>query len=172
MTKEMVWQISQLQICSNMSMKLVWMILSLLGLWNSSWLHRLWRSVKFDLEFWSRIQRSDWYSLCAAISPAIKLVENYCGNGCPAAAKLWNCSTNVTSLQIYPRCQQAAPTHSWQSLSWSQTRTIFVLISASNAIGIVLRENITEEPSLTELECLVKNKSWKDGWLKNSIKNI
>jgi hypothetical protein len=29
---------------------------------------------------------------------------------------------------------------------------VFVLIPASNAIGIVLRHNVTEEPSLTELE--------------------
>ena len=33
----------------------------------------------------------------------------------------------------------------------------FVLIPASDAIGIVLRNNLTEEPTLDELEKLLKN---------------
>ena len=37
--------------------------------------------------------------------------------------------------------------------------SFFVLIPASNAIGIVLRHGITKKPSLTELEELLKNKA-------------
>ena len=64
--------------------------------------------------------------------------------------KMWIQSTTLTDKKL----ERPTPDKVFREVKQSG---VSVLIPASNAIGIVLRHNLTEEPSLTELEKLLKN---------------
>jgi hypothetical protein len=119
----------------------------------------LWRNSKIDLQAGLDAREVIGTHLCAAISAAIKLVEDSCGNDGPAIEKLMNLfqetSIFTKSILVTNHLQRPTPDKVFREVKLGR---VFVLIPASNAIGIVLRHKITEEPSLNELEKLLKNK--------------
>ncbi len=97
--------------------------------------------------------------LCAAIFAAIRLVNESCGNDDPTTAKLMKMfqetSIFTKSILVTNKLQRPAPDKVFREVKQGR---VSVLIPASNAIGIVLRHHLTEEPSLDELKKLLKNK--------------
>ena len=124
---------------------------------------KLWDNSKIDLQAGRDAREVIGTHLCASIFAAIELVNESCGNDDPTTAKLvklfqetsiFKKSTLVTNM-----LQRSAPDKVFREV---ERDGVFVLIPASKAIGIVLRHNITEEPSLNDLEELLKN-SCEDG---------
>jgi hypothetical protein len=159
MTKEMVWQIGQLQHLFKYvkDASLEDTVFAVLGGIPSRY-EELWDNSKIDLQAGLDAKEVIGTHLCAAISAAIKLVEDSCGNDGPAIEKLMNLfqetsiftkSTLVTNL-----LQRPTPDKVFREV---ERDGVFVLIPASNAIGIVLQHGLSKKPSLNELEKLLKN---------------
>jgi hypothetical protein len=163
MTKEMVWQIGQLQHLFKYvkDAGLEDTVFAVLGGIPSRY-EELWRNSKIELQAGRDAKEVIGTHLCAAISAAIKLVEDSCGNDGPAIEKLMNLfqetSIFTKSTLVTNHLQRPTPDKVFREVKLGR---VFVLIPASNAIGIVLRHNITEEPSLNELEKLLKNKLYR-----------
>jgi hypothetical protein len=97
--------------------------------------------------------------LCAEISAAIKLVKESCGNDDPATEKLMELfketSVFTKSTLVTNKLQRPTPDKVFREV---ERDDVFVLIPASNSIGIVLQHKVTKKPTLNELEQLLKTK--------------
>ena len=161
MTKEMVWQIGQLQELFKYvkDVGLEDTVFAVLGGIPAKY-EKLWDNSTVDLQAGQDAKEVIGTHLCAAISVAIDLVRDSKkkGNDMEEIIKLfdkekmWIQSTTLTDKKL----ERPTPDKVFREVKQGR---VFVLIPASNAIGIVLRHNITEEPSLTELEELLKNKA-------------
>jgi hypothetical protein len=159
MTKEMVWQIGQLQELFKYvkDAGLEDTVFAVLGGIPAKY-EKLWDNSMVDLQAGRDAKEVIGTHLCAAIYAAIKLVKDSKkkGNDMEEIIKLfdkekmWIQSTTLTDKKL----ERPTPDKVFREVKQSG---VSVLIPASNAIGIVLRHNLTEEPSLTELEKLLKN---------------
>ena len=161
MTKEVVWQIGQLQDLFKYAKEagLEDSMLAVLGGIPADY-EEIWRNSKFDLQAGRDAKEVIGAHLCAAISAAIKLVEDSCGNDGPAIAKLMKLfqetSIFTKSTLVTNKLQRPTPDKVFREV---ERNGVFVLIPASNAIGIVLQHGLSKKPSLTELEELLKKKA-------------
>jgi hypothetical protein len=155
MTKEMVWQIGQLQDLFKYAKEagLEDSMFAVLGGIPSRY-EELWRNSKIDLQAGRDAREVIGAHLCAAVSDAIKLVKD--AQDMDEIINLFDKATNVIPSHLVKAKKLKRPTPDEVFREVEQSG-VFVLIPASNAIGIVLRHNLTEEPSLTELEKLLKN---------------
>jgi hypothetical protein len=158
MTKEVVWQIGQLQDLFKYAKEagLEDSMFAVLGGIPADY-EEIWRNSKIDLQAGRDAKEVIGAHLCAAISAAIDLVNDSKkkGNDMEEIIKLfdkekmWIQCTTLTDKKL----ERPTPDKVFRQVKQSG---ISVLIPASNAIGIVLQHNLTEEPSLTELEKLLK----------------
>ena len=120
----------------------------------------LWDNSKIDLKAGRDAKEVIGTHLCAAIYAAIKLVKDSCGNDDPAIDKLMKLfqetSIFTKSTLVTNKLQRPTPDKVFREV---KRNNVPVLIPASNAIGIVLQHGLSKEPSLTELEELLKNKA-------------
>jgi hypothetical protein len=158
MTKEVVWQIGQLQDLFKYAKEagLEDSMFAVLGGIPADY-EEIWRNSKFDLQAGRDAREVIGTHLCASISAAIGLVNESCGNDDTATAKLMKLfqetSIFTKSTLVTNKLQRPAPDKVFREVKKGR---ISVLIPASNAIGIVIRYNLTEEPTLDELEKLLK----------------
>jgi hypothetical protein len=117
----------------------------------------LWRNAKTDLQDGQPPRQVIGSHLCAEISAAIKLVKESCGNDDPATEKLMELfketSVFTKSTLVTNKLQRPTPDKVFREV---KQEGVFVLIPASNSIGIVLQHKVTKEPTLNELEELLK----------------
>jgi hypothetical protein len=115
--------------------------------------------VKHQLKGGKNARKVILTHLRAQIGAAIKLVEESCGNDDPATRKLMKFfqESKVFTKSTLVATQLKRPTPDKVFCEVEQDSD-FVLIPASNAIGIVLKHGLTKEPSLDELEALIKTK--------------
>jgi hypothetical protein len=92
-------------------------------------------------------------NLCAAVSAAIKLVEGSCGNNSDMEKiiKLLDKNTNIIRRRLLTLNKLQRPTPD-KIFCEVERDGVFVLIPASNAIGIVLQHDLSKKPSLNELD--------------------
>ncbi len=120
----------------------------------------LWRNAKIELEDGQPPQQVIGSHLCAEISAAIKLVKDSKTktNDMEEIVKLfdkekeWILSDTLTVKKL----QRPTPDKVFREV---KQEGVFVLIPASNSVGIVLQNNLTKEPTLNELEELLKIKA-------------
>jgi hypothetical protein len=95
--------------------------------------------------------------LCGTILAAIDLVHESCANE-PATAQMVNLfqETGILRMPTLLNSNLKRPTPD-KVFRKVERNGQFVLIPASNAIGIVLRHRLTEEPTFDELEKLLKD---------------
>jgi hypothetical protein len=159
MTKEMVWQIGQIQDLLKYvkTAGLEESVFAVLG-GNPSRYEELWGNSKFYLHSGRDAREVIGGHLCAAIYVAIKLVNEYCGNDATATAKLIKLfqETRFFTKSTLVTNQLQRPTHD-KVFREVKREGISVLVPASRAIGIVLQHGLSKEPSLNELEELLKN---------------
>jgi hypothetical protein len=161
MTKEMVWQIGQLQDLFKYAKEagLEDSLFAVLGGIPAKY-EKLWRNSKIDLQAGRDAREVIGAHLCAAVSDAIGLVNESCGNDDTATAKLMKLfqetSIFTKSTLVTNKLQRPTPDEVFRQV---ERDGIAVLIPALNAIGIVLQHSLTKEPSLDELEELLKNKA-------------
>jgi hypothetical protein len=158
MTKEMVWQIGQLQELFKYvkDAGLEDTVFAVLGGVPADY-EELWDNSKTDLQDGQNPRQVIGTHLCAQISVAIKLVKDSKTktNDMKEIIKLFDkekmsilCDTLVDK-----NLKQPTPDKVFRKVKQDG---IFVLIPASNAIGIVLQHSLTKEPSMDELEDLLK----------------
>jgi len=160
MTKEMVWQIGQLQDLFRYAKEagLEDTVFAVLGGIPSRY-EELWDNSKIDLQAGRDGREVIGSHLCAAVFAAIKLVnDSSVKNNMEKIMKLLDNNTNSIRSRLLTQNKLERPTPDKVFREVKQNR-ISVLIPASNAIGIVLRHNLSEEPSLDELEELIKRMS-------------
>jgi hypothetical protein len=160
MTKEMIWQIGQLQELFKYvkDAGLEDTVFAVLGGIPSRY-EELWDNSKIDFQAGRDAREVIGTHLCAAVSAAIKLVKDSKkkGNDMEEIIKLldkekmWILSDTLTY-----KLQRPTPDKVFREV---ERDGMFVLIPASNAIGIVLQHGLSKKPSLTELEKLLKNKA-------------
>jgi hypothetical protein len=155
MTKEMVWQIGQLQELFKYvkDAGLEDTVFAVLGGIPAKY-EKLWDNSMVDLQAGRDAKEVIGAHLCDAVSAAIKLVKD--AQDMDEIINLFDKATNVIPSHLVKAKKLKRPTPDKVFREVKQSG-VFVLIPASNAIGIVLRHNLTEEPSLTELEKLLKN---------------
>ena len=158
MTKEMVWQLEQLQELFKYVKEadlddIVFAVLS--GI--PSRYEELWRNSKIDLQAGRDAKEVIGTHLCASISAAIGLVNESCGNDDSATAKLMKLfqetSIFTKSTLVTNKLQRPTPDKVFRQV---EQGGVLVLIPASNAIGIVLQHSLSKKPTLDELEKLLK----------------
>lgn len=160
MTKEMIWQIEQLQDLFKYAKEagLEDTLFAVLGGVPADY-EKLWRPTKIALQAGRDAREVIGTHVCAVTATAIKTINDSCGNDDRATAKLMKLfhetSIFTKSTLVTNQLQRPTPDTVFCEV---ERDGVFVLIPASNAIGIVLRHNLTGEPSLTELEKLLKNK--------------
>ena len=161
MTKEMIWQIGQLQdLFQNVKdAGLEETVFAVLG-GNPADYEELWNKSKIGLQAGGDAREVIGSHLCGAISSAINLVRNAKSESIhmKEIIKLFDAGKMfiLCDTLVEKNLKRLTPDKVFREVKQSG---VFVLIPASNAIGIVLRHNLTEEPSLTELEEQVKNKA-------------
>jgi hypothetical protein len=160
MTKEMIWEIEQLQDLFKYVKEagLDDVVFAVFGGIPSTY-EKLWRNAKTDLQEGQEAREVIGSHLCAEISAAIKLVKDSKTkkNDMEEIIKLfdknkkWILSDTLTVKKL----QRPTPDKVFREL---EQDGIFVLVPASNAIGIVLQHSLTKKPSLNELEAMVRPK--------------
>ena len=160
MTKEMVWQIGQLQELFKYlkDAGLEDTVFAVLGGIPSRY-EELWDNSTLDLQAGRDTKEVIGAHLCAAISAAIDLINESKkkGNDMEEIIKLFDkekmCiqSTTLTDKKL----ERPTPDKVFRK---AERDGISVLIPASNAIGIVLQHSLSKKPTLDELEELLKNK--------------
>ena len=160
MDKEMVWKIAQLKGLFKYAKEagLEDTMHAVLGGIPSRY-EELWRNSMIDLEAGRDAREVIGAHLCAAIYAAINLARDSKkkGNDMEEIIKLfdkekaWIRSDTLTDKKL----ERPTPDKVFREV---KRDGISVLIPASNAIGIVLRHSLTKQPSLIELEMLLKNK--------------
>jgi hypothetical protein len=156
MTKEMIWQLEQLQDFFKYvkDSGLEETVFAVLGGVPSRY-EELWRNSKINLKAGRDTREVIGTHLCAAISAAIKLVEDSCGNDFAAIAKLMKLFQETyiftKSTLVTNNLRRPTPDKVFREV---ERDGVSVLIPASNAIGIVLQHGLSKKPSLIELEKL------------------
>ncbi len=160
MTKEMIWQIGQLQELFKYvkDAGLEDTVFAVLGGIPSRY-EELWDNSKIDLQAGRDAKEVIGTHLCAAVSASINLVRKSKSESIDMKEiiKLFDAEkmSILCDTLVDKNLKRPTPDKVFREV---KEDGVFVLIPASNAIGIVLRNNITEEPSLTELEKLLTNK--------------
>jgi hypothetical protein len=117
----------------------------------------MWRKVEDGLQDGRDTREVIGTLLCAQISAAIKLIEDSCGkkSDMEEIIKLLDKNTNSIRRKLLSlnKLQRPTPDKVFREVKQDG---IFVLIPASNTIGIVLQHSLTKEPSLDELEEILK----------------
>ena len=155
MTKEMIWQIGQLQELFKYvkDAGLEDTVFAVLGGIPAKY-EKLWRNSKFDLQAGLDAKQVIGTHLCVAVSAAIKLVRD--AQDMDEIINLFDRATNAIPSHLVKAKKLKRPTPDKVFREVMDRDGVFVLIPASNAIGIVLRHNLTEEPTVDELEELLK----------------
>ena len=159
MTKEMVWQIGQIQDLLKYvkEASLEETLFAVLG-GNPSRYERLWENSMFDLHSGRDAREVIGGHLCATVSAAIKLVNESCGHDATGTAKLIKLFQETRiftkSTLVTNQLQRPIPDKVFREV---EREGIYVLIPASRAIGIVLQHGLSEKPTLNKLEELIKN---------------
>ena len=161
MTKEMIWQIGQLQELFKYvkDAGLEDTVFAVLGGIPADY-EELWRNSMIDLQAGRDAKEVIGTHLCAAIYASVKLVRDSKkkGNDMEEIIKLfdkekmWILGMTLTDKKL----DRPSPDKVFREV---KRDGVFVLIPASNAIGIVLRHGLSEEPSLNDLEKLLMNKA-------------
>jgi hypothetical protein len=160
MSKEMIWQIEQLQDLFKYVKEadLDDTVFAVLGGIPAGY-EELWRNAKTDLQDGQPPQQVIGSHLCAEISAAIKLVKDSKTktNDMEEIIKLFDKEKKLilSDTLTVKRLQRPTPDKVFREVKQDG---VFVLIPASNAIGIVLKHSLTKEPTLNELEELLKIK--------------
>jgi hypothetical protein len=147
MAKEMIWQIDQLQDLFKYSKEadLDDILFAVLGGIPRKY-EKLWGNANIALEKGENPRKVIGFHLCAEISAAIDIVEDSRNNTFDHE-KNWILRDNVKNLR------RASPGNVFRDVTRNGMRVLF---PASNAIGIVLKHNLTAIPSLHELEELLR----------------
>jgi hypothetical protein len=160
MMKEMIWQLQQIQDLFKYikDAGLEDTVFAVLGGVPSRY-EELWDNSKIDLQAGRDAREVIGTHLCAAISTAINLVQKSKLESIDMKEIIKLFSAEKMSILcdtlLDKNLKRPTPDKVFREVKQGR---VFVLIPASNAIGLVLRHNITEEPFLTELEKLLKNK--------------
>jgi len=160
MTKEMIWQIEQLQDLFKYVKEagLDDVVFAVLGGIPVGY-EELWRNAKIDLQEGQEARKVIGVHLCAEISAAIKIVKDSKTktNDMEKIIELfdkemkWILSDTLTVKKL----QRPTPDKVFREV---EQDGIPVLIPASNSIGIVLQHSLKKKPSLNELEEMVRSK--------------
>jgi hypothetical protein len=155
MTREMIWQLDQLQDFFGFVKKADMddTVYAVLGGIPSRY-EELWDNAKTDLQDGQDARQVIGTHLCAQISAAIKSVKDAEGDT-DEIITLFDKDKNIIPSHLLKDKKLKRPTPDKVFREVKQGR-VFVLVPASNAIGIVLRRSLTEEPTLDELEELIK----------------
>ena len=160
MTKDMIFEIDQLQDLFKYSKDagLDDTLFAVLGGVPADY-EELWDNVMVDLQAGRDAREVIGSHLCAVISAAINLVRDSKSQSIDMKEiiKLYS-SENMSILSdtlVDKNLKRPTPDKVFRQVKQGR---VFVLIPASNAIGIVIQNNLTEEPSLNELEELLKKK--------------
>ncbi len=116
----------------------------------------LWRNAKTDLQDGIPPRQVIGSHLCAEISAAIKLIKD--ARDMDEIIKLFDKDKSIISSHLLKDKKVKRPTPD-EIFREVEQDGVFVLIPASNAIGIVLKYSLTKEPTLNELEELLKIKA-------------
>jgi hypothetical protein len=158
MTKDMIWSLPQLQefieiVKTNNLGEVLWAVLGGIPanyeiIWTKYKRLRLAEDSIDDKQLIGEL-------LCDEISSAIKIVKNAKTNvNMKEIIKLFDNSKNGIVSNILTDKDLARPTPD-KVFHEVEKNGIFILVPASNAIGIVLHHNLLEEPTLETLEKLV-----------------
>jgi hypothetical protein len=158
MTKDMIWSLPQLQefieiVKTNNLGEVLWAVLGGITanyeiIWTKYKRLRLAEDSIDDKQLIGEL-------LCDEISSAIKIVKNAKTNvNMKEIIKLFDNSKNGIVSNILTDKDLARPTPD-KVFHEVEKNGIFILVPASNAIGIVLHHNLLEEPTLETLEKLV-----------------
>lgn len=159
MTKELIWQIEQLQDLFKYveEVGLDDVVFAVLGGIPAGY-EELWDNARIDLQEGNEAREVIGVHLCAEISAAIKLVNDSKTIKDMKAIlelfdkdRLWMRSDILADKDL----KRPTPDKVFREL---EQDGIFVLVPASNAIGIVLQHSLTKKPSLNELEAMVRPK--------------
>ena len=159
MTREMIWKISQLQELFTYSKEagLDDALFAVLG-GNPSRYKELWNNAKAALKTGEDARLVIGAHLCAEIYAAILIVKDAKSTKDMKEIinlfdkhRLWIRSDMLVDKDL----NRPTPDKIFREV---ERNGVFVLIPASNAIGIVLRHGLTDEPSLNQLEELIKHK--------------
>jgi hypothetical protein len=118
----------------------------------------LWDNSKIDLQAGLDAKEVIGTHLCAAVSAAIKVVKD--AQDMDEIINLFDKATNVIPSHLLKAKKLKRPTPD-KVFREVERDGVFVLIPASNAIGIVLQHGLSKKPSLDELEKLLKNKLYR-----------
>lgn len=160
MTREMIWQLDQLQGFFEYVQKagLDDTVFAVLG-GNPADYEELWDNAEADFQDGQDARQVIGTHLCAQISAAIKLVKDSKTktNDMEDIIKLFDKDKNciLSDTLTVKKLQRPTPDKVFLEVEHDG---VFALVPASNAIGIVLRHGLTREPTLDELEELVKHK--------------
>jgi hypothetical protein len=158
MTKEMVWQIGQLQPLFEYVKRtnLEDTVFAVLGGVPADY-EELWENCAIHLKTGRDAREVIGSHLCTTIHAAIRLVKRACGSDALTTAKLRKLFQETNSFTmstlVTNNLQLLAPDKVFREVEQNDE---FVLTPASNAIGIVLRHNLTKRPTLDKLEQLIK----------------
>jgi hypothetical protein len=154
MTKEMIWKLGQLQDLFKYvkTAGLDDIVFAVLGGIPSDYT-QLWDNCSAGLENGEDAREVIGTQLCAEVSAAIKLVTD--AQDMDGILALFDKDKNYISRQLVKEKNLTRPSPD-KVLREVEQDDDFVLIPASNAIGIVLRHQLTKKPTLNELEELVK----------------
>ena len=159
MTNEMVWKIGQLQDLFKYAKEagLEDTVFAVLGGVPADY-EKLWRTTKIGLRAGQDPRQVIGTHLCAAISAAINLVRKSKSESIDMKEiiKLYDAEkmSILCDTLVDKNLKRPTPDKVFREV---ERDGIFVLIPASNAIGIVLPHGLSKEPSLDELELLLKN---------------
>jgi hypothetical protein len=156
MSREMIWQIEQLQDLFKYVKEadLDDTVFAVLGGIPAGY-EELWRNAKIDLQDGQPPRQVIGTHLCAEIYAAIKLVKD--AQDMDEIIKLFDKDKSIipSHLLTVKKLKRPTPDKVFREVERDGAP---VLISASNAIGIVLHHGLTKKPLLDELEELVKHK--------------
>ena len=156
MTKEMIWQMGQLQELFKYTKEagLEDTMFAVLGGIPADY-EKLWSSAKIKLQAGGDARKVIGARLCDVVFAAINLVEESCGYDAAATAELVKLfqETSVFTESTLLHLERPSPDNVFREVKQDG---VHVLIPARNAIGIVLKYSLRQEPSLPELEELIK----------------
>jgi GTP-binding protein EngB required for normal cell division len=160
MTRDMIWQLDQLQDLFKYvkEASLDDAVFAVLGGIPSRY-ENLWNNTEDDLQTGQDARQVIGSYLCDQIYAAIKLInDSKSTKDMKEILELFDKDTNVISSHLVKAKKLKRPTPDNVFREVEQDG-VFVLVPASNAIGIVLRHSLTKEPTLDELEKLIKRKN-------------
>ncbi len=119
----------------------------------------LWNNVKAKLQNGQDARETIGRHLCAEIFAAIEIIQDSCGYDEERVSTLMKIFQQAVFFQKSTLVANGVERPSPDEVFCEGTQDrVDVLIPASNAIGIVLRHGLKKEPSLDELEELLKPK--------------